>query len=404
VELEVTNLLIVAAAGFAAPLALGFVPRLRLPAVVLEIVLGIVIGPDVLGWVEIDEPVAVVALLGLAFLLFLAGMEVDLRRLAGHTLGAAGIGFALSLAIAVAAGLALDAGGLVRSPLLIAVAIATTGLGVVIPVLKDAGESETDFGQLVIVASTVAEFGAILLLTLLFSAEGSGAGSQALLLGGFVLLSAAAALSIVAAGHLRRLSDVLVRLQDTTAQIRVRGAVVLMIAFVALAEGLGLEAILGAFVAGALLAALDRDRMMTHAHFREKLEAAGYGVFIPVFFVATGVRFDLEGLLESPTALANIPIFLVAILAARGLPALLYRRAVGGRRVVAAALLQSTTSIAFLAAVAEIGMAVDLISPENAAALVGAGLLTIVVCPAAALMLLQEDRGEERALGARAVP
>jgi Kef-type K+ transport system membrane component KefB len=404
VDLEVTNLLIVATAGFVAPLALGFAPRLRLPAVVLEIVLGIVIGPDVLGWVEIDEPVAVVALLGLAFLLFLAGMEVDLSRLARHTLGVAGVGFALSLAIAAAAGFALQAGGLVRSPLLIAVALTTTGLGVVIPVLKDAGEAESAFGQLLIVAATVAEFGSILLLTLFFSAEGSGAGSQALLLGGFILLSAVAALSIVAAGHLSRLSQVLVRLQDTTAQIRVRGAVVLMIAFVVLAEGLGLEVILGAFVAGALLAALDRDRMMTHAHFREKLEAAGYGVFIPIFFVATGVRFDLEGLLESPSALANIPLFFAAILAARGLPALLYRRAVGGRRALASALLQSTTSIAFLAAAAEIGMAVDLISPQNAAALVGAGLLTIVVCPVGALLLLQEGHGDERALGARAVP
>lgn len=148
-ELSFVNLLIVVAAGFAAPLALGMIPGLRLPSVVLEIVIGIVIGPAVLGWVEIDQPVEVLALLGLAFLLLLAGLEIDLAALRGALLRAASLGFVISLGLALAAGLVLDLAGVADEPLLIAVILAATSLGVIVPVLQDAGESMTTFGQLV---------------------------------------------------------------------------------------------------------------------------------------------------------------------------------------------------------------------------------------------------------------
>ncbi len=138
-ELEFQNLLIVVAAGFAAPFALGLVPSVRLPAVVLEIVIGIVIGPAVLGWVELDAPVEVIALVGLAFLLFLAGLEIDLSALHGRLLRSASLGFAVSLGLAVAAGLALDLAGIAGEPLLIAVILASTSLGVIVPVLADSG-------------------------------------------------------------------------------------------------------------------------------------------------------------------------------------------------------------------------------------------------------------------------
>ena len=140
-EISFQNLLIVVAAGFAAPLALGLVPRFRLPAVVLEIVIGIVIGPAVLGWVEVDEPVEVLALVGLAFLLFLAGLEINLSALRGALLRAASLGFALSLALALAAGFVLDLAGIAQEPLLIAIILASTSLGVIVPVLQDSGEA-----------------------------------------------------------------------------------------------------------------------------------------------------------------------------------------------------------------------------------------------------------------------
>jgi Kef-type K+ transport system membrane component KefB len=383
-----TNLAIVAAAAFVAPLALGLVPMLRLPAIVLEIVLGIVVGPAALGWVDVDEPVRVMSLLGLAFLLLLAGLEVDFDRLHGRLLRVAALGFVVSFGVALAAGLMLDAAGVAGAPLLIAIMLSATSLGVVIPVLKDSGEAATPFGQLVIAGASIADIATIVLLSLFFSGESSGIGSKLVLLGGFAALVAAIGVVVTGVERSMRITAALVRLQDTTAQIRVRGAFVLLAAFVVLADKLGLEAILGAFMAGAVLKLVDRDQAMTHPQFHRKLEAAGFGVFVPFFFVTSGLKFDLHALFASGSTLARVPIFLVALLAARGLPALLYRRLVGARRSVAAGLLQAT-SLGFFVVAGEIGMELGLISRATGAALIAAGLLSVLVFPLAALVLLR---------------
>jgi len=382
------NLLVVVALAFFVPLTLGFVPSVRLPAVVLEIVAGIVVGPSVLGWVEVDQPVGVLAVIGLAFLLFLAGLEIDVRQLRGRPLRLASLGFGVSFAIAVAAGLGLHAVGLAGSGLFVAIVLTATSLGIVVPVLKDAGEIASPFGQLVVAAGSIADFGAIILLSLLFSREGGGIGSQAVLLGGFVLVAAAIGLTIAGAERLPSLSGVLFRLQDTTAQIRVRGAFLLLIVFAFVAERLGLETILGAFMAGALVTLLDRDREMTHPRFREKLEAAGFGIFIPIFFVVSGIRFDVDALTSSASALARVPVFLVALLAVRGLPALLYRRDLGTRRTGVAALLQAT-SLPFIVAATQIGMELGTIDAATGSALVGAGILSVLLFPLGALTILR---------------
>ena len=164
-----------------------------------------------------------------------------------------------------------------------------------------------------------------------------------------------------------------------------------MFAFVA--ERLGLETILGAFMAGALLTLLDRDKMMTHPDFRLKLESAGFGIFIPIFFVVSGVRFDLDALTSSAGALARVPVFLIALLAVRGLPALLYRRDIGNRRSTVAALLQAT-SLPFIVAATQIGLELGTIDAETGAALVGAGILSVLVFPLGALTLLRRDSAD----------
>ena len=388
-HLSFTSLAIVAAVAFAAPLALGLAPALRLPSVVLEIVLGIVVGPSVLGWVHVDPPVEVLSLLGLAFLLLLAGLEVEFDMLRGQLLRLTAAGFALSFGIALAAGLSLDAAGVTGAPLLLAIMLSATSLGVVIPVLKDSGEASTQFGQLVIAAASIADVATIVLLSLFFSQESSGVGAKLVLLGGFAALVGAIGIAVLQAQRSMRISKALVRLQDTTAQIRVRGAFVLLTAFVVLAEKLGLEAILGAFVAGAVLKLVDTDRAMTHPQFRRKLEAAGFGVFVPFFFVTSGVRFNLDALFASGSTIARVPIFVVALLAARGVPALLYRRTLGERRTAAAGLLQAT-SLSFLVVAGQIGMELGLISQATGAALVAAGLLSVLLFPLAALTLLHE--------------
>ncbi len=391
-DVSFNGLAIVAAVALGAPLALGVFPRLRLPAIVLEILLGIVIGPQALGWVSIDTPIQVMSLLGLAFLLLLAGLEVEYERFRGRLLRLTATGYAFSFGLALVIGFGLRAGGLVKSPLLVAIALSATALGIVIPVLKDARQVSTEFGQLVVAGASIAEIATIVLLSLFFSGESSGLGSKLVLLGLFGLFVLAVGLAVSGAQHSMRISGTLVRLQDTTAEIRVRAAFVLLAVFVVLAERLGLEAILGAFLAGAIIKLVDRDQMMTHPQFRHKLEAAGFGIFVPFFFVSTGVRFDLDALFGSARTLGMVPIFLGALLVARGLPALLYKPLATRTQTVAAALLQAT-SLSFLVVSGQIGVQLDLIRPATYAALVAAGLLSVLIFPLTALTLL---RGAER--------
>jgi Kef-type K+ transport system membrane component KefB len=387
-ELSLSGLLIVVAVAFLVPLLLGLAPALRLPSVVLELVAGIVIGPSVLGWVEVDEPIRVLALIGLAFLLFLAGLEIEFEKLRGRRLTLVGGAFALSFGLAVVVGLGLRALGQVDDALFVAIVLVATSLGVVVPVLKDSGKLGSDLGQLVVAAASVADFGAVILLSLFFSRESAGLGAQLVLLGGFALATLAALALLLGIGRSMLFTPVLERLQDTTAQIRVRGAFLLLVGFSALAVGLGLEVILGAFLAGAVLTLVDHDRAMTHPDFRRKLEAAGYGMFIPIFFVTSGILFDLDALFASGSTVALVPVFLAAILVVRGLPALLYRTALGRLETVVAGLLQATT-LPFVVAAVTIGIDLGALDEATGAALIAAGLLSVLAFPLLALTLLR---------------
>jgi len=388
------GLLGVALIAFGAPLLLGLAPRLRVPAVVLEIVAGIVVGPSVLGWIRVDLPIAVLSTLGLTFLLFLAGMEVDFDRLRGRPLRLAGVGLLLSFVMAVAAGYASQFLGLVRSPLFLAIILVATSLGLVLPVPKDAGLTGGQFGQMVIASASLADFGAVILLSLLFSREARSPFTTAVLLLGFTLTIGVTAFTIARAERLSTLSMLLRRLQDTTAQIRVRGAVLLLLALAALAGRFGIELLLASFMAGSVIALIDRDGQMTHPQFHSKLQAVGYGFLIPIFFVSSGLQFDLRALLASPAGLVKIPVFLAALLVVRALPAVLYVRDFGRRRSAVAGLLQAT-SLPFIVAATQIGIALNLLQPSTASALVAAGLLSVVVFPAAALAVARPPTSGE---------
>jgi Kef-type K+ transport system membrane component KefB len=382
------SLAVVLAVAFFSRLVLGLVPRLRVPAVVVEIVLGIVIGPAVLGWARIDEPVQILSVVGLAFLLFLSGLELDVTELRGRLLRAALLGLSLSVGLALVAGYVLDAVGLVSDPLLVGVTLLATSLGLVVPVLKEGGLNGTPFGQLVIVGATLGDFSAILLLSLLFSRDASGTGSKLILLGVFAALLVVVSLAIGGWGRNMRISQVLVRLQDTTAQIRVRGAMLLLVGLVVLAAHTGLETILGAFVAGAVVSIVDRDAARTHPLFRVKLDAIGYGFLVPVFFITSGMRFDLDALRDDTWTLLLVPIFLAALVVVRGVPAWLYRRQVGSVPATAAAGLLQATSLPFIVTASMIGVDIGALSAATASAFVAAGLLSAVLFPALAVGLL----------------
>ena len=283
--------------------------------------LGIVVGPQVLDWARVDDPVAILSVIGLAFLLFLCGLEVDLDQPPRPGAPARGPGFGLSLVLALLAGVVLDAAGLVKSPLLAGVILTATSLGLVLPVLQGGrAHRRPTFGQLVFAGATLGNLVSALLLSLLFSRDSTDLGTKVVLLGGFVHRGRSCWCSRLTRHRMSMpLSKLLVRLQDTTAQIRVRGAMFLLMLLVLAAQEFGLATILGAFVAGAIVSVVDRDGVRTHPLFRVKLDAIGYGFVIPVFMVAAGLTFDLEALLDEPVgAGCGCRVFLLAPAASCG--------------------------------------------------------------------------------------
>lgn len=382
---ELTPLLVIVGIALAVPLLLGLRPAVPVPAVIVEIVAGIAVGPAVLGWATVDPTVEVVALIGLAFVLLLAGFELDLRPLRGRVLTVVGLGFVLSCALAGLAAVILASVGLVETPSLVAVILCTTALGVLVPVLKDAGVLGSPFGSIVIVAGSVADIGAIVALSVLFSA-GSSPASSAVLVGALGATAVVVCLSVRRAEQAPWLRQALARLEGSSAQIQVRIAMALLIGFATLAEALGLEVILGAFLAGIVLGQINRSTPREE-DTRSKLEAMGYGFFVPVFFVSSGVAFDIEALLGQPDSATLVPLFLGAMLAVRGLPVLLYRPSVAGSSAIAAALLQAT-SLPFVVVATAIGVDLGLMDTAEQAALVGAGLLSVLFFPAVATALL----------------
>lgn len=396
--IDIGGLLVIAAAAFVAPVLAGPIPGQLVPPVVLEVLAGIVVGPQVLGLVQATGAVQILYLLGLGFLLFLAGQDVRPERFRGPTFRLTAIAFAVSLALAfpVAAALRLIASG--ADIRLLALSLVASSLGVLVPVLRDADEVASDFGQLVIVAGSVGEFGALLLLTILFSAQPEPTSVQVLYvlaMGGCAVLLG---LALKLLWRTAWMSRVFADSDESTSQLRVRAAFVVLLAFSALAHRFGVDALLGAFIAGMVLSISDGDERPNQERYWAKLRAIGYGFLVPVFFVVTGVRFDLRALAAHTSSLALVPLLVLAILVVRAGPALVYRRRLGRRPAAAAGLLQATT-LTFPVVVADVGSDLGLLSPASAAALIGASLLSVLLFPAAALALRPWTRARQGAAG-----
>jgi Kef-type K+ transport system membrane component KefB len=270
---------------------------------------------------------------------------------------------------------------------LIGVALLATSLGLVVPVLADAGALAQPVGRLALAGAASGEVAAVVLLSIGLAAEDTPLAGRLLLLALLLGALGAIALAVVGVEHSVRLTAVIGRLADTSAQIRVRLTVLLVAGLALAAQALGFEAILGAFLAGLLVRALDPDPQATHPLYPVKLEAVGYGLLVPVFFVTSGLTLDLSGLVENPAALATVPAFLLALLLVRGVPALAFRRELGRREAVAVGLLQAT-SLPFLLAAVEIGERMGILDPAVGAGLVAAGLVSVLVFPVVALAML----------------
>jgi Kef-type K+ transport system membrane component KefB len=395
--LSFNSLLIIAGIAVLVPVVLGLLPRLPVPGAVLMVVAGIVVGPSVLGWVRIDAPVQVLSILGLGMLLFLAGLEIDVERLRTPLTRLAGLAFGLSAGLGLLGGFLFWLAGAGARPILLAIILMSTSAGLLLPLLKDAGEAGTEFGQLIMTAAALAELVPILLLSLLFSAAATTPADKLVSLAIFVALLVLIGLAVSRVRRLHRLDRMLDRLEQRSGQLRVRAALTLALACGVLAYRFGFEAILGAFAAGLLVRIIEISGREPNKEFLAKLEGIGFGFLVPIFFVSTGVAFQLKGLEAHPAALAQVPLFLLALLVVRGVPALLYVRAVGRRRAAAGGLRPATT-LQFVIVATVIGQQTGKLTSATSAALVAAGLLSAALFPAAAGRLLDRGRrGERRA-------
>jgi Kef-type K+ transport system membrane component KefB len=386
VGVQYAGLLIVAVAAFVAPVVAGLLPRRLVPPVVLEVLAGVLIGPQGLNLVHDTGGVNVLYLLGFGFLLFLAGQEVQIERFRGPAFRLSGLSFGISVVLGLAAAFALRplAGG--ADVRLLALALIASSLGVIVPVLRDAGKIGSDFGQLVMISGSVGEFGSLLLLTILFSAQPEPTAVQILYVVALGVAAVAGAFGIRRLWRSTWMRKVLLGSDDSTSQLRVRGAFVILLVFSALAHQFGVDALLGAFIGGIVLNIADRDDRPNQKRFGGKLGAIGYGFLVPVFFIVTGVQFDIHSLLASQSSLVLLPALVLAILVVRAGPALVYRGRIGSRAAAAAGLLQATT-LTFPVVVAEVGRSLGLLPKAAAAALIGAALVSVLVFPALALML-----------------
>jgi len=385
------GVLVIGLVAVAVPAICGWWPGLPVPGAVLEVIAGIIIGPSVLGWVHVDAAVQVLSDLGLGMLLFLAGLEIDVQRLRGPLGRLAGAAFAVSAVLGLLCALGLSLAGLASQPLFLAIVLISTSAGLLLPLLKDAREENTPFGQLVMTAAALAEVVPILLLSLLFSAAAETSAQRLTSLAIFLLLLTTVGLALGRVRRLAGLERLLDRLDDQSAQLRVRAALTLALAFGVLAYRFGFASILGAFAAGLLVRMIDITGRTPHPQFQTKLQGIGFGFLIPIFFITTGVQFDLPALLGHPAALAEVPLFLLALLVVRGLPALAYIHLIGRRLVPVAGLMQSTT-LTFVIVASQVGLATGLISTTSSASLLAAGLLSAAVFPGAAMRLLAHGR------------
>ena len=361
----------------------GLARWVRVPSVVLEIAAGVLIGPA-LGWAQVDDVIEFLSQLGLALLMFLAGLEIDLPRVRGRPLQRALAGWIISLTLGIGIGVALSRIDGARSGLILGMAITTTALGTLLPILRDGGESGTTFGTSVLAGAAVGELGPIVAITILLGSDRPARTAVVLVL--FVVV-----VVVCAAVALRERNARLARLIEatltTSGQLAVRLVVLFIATMVWIADELGLDILLGAFAAGMVTRLFAAGSSEREAELVEaKLQGLGFGFFVPVFFVVSGMQFDLDSVTDDPGILVAVPLVLLAFLVVRGLPtALLQRGMVVGDRAALACYL--ATALPLVVVITSIGVQTKRLDPSTAAALVTAAMLSVLVYPLLAARL-----------------
>ncbi|HEX3460024.1 MAG TPA: cation:proton antiporter [Acidimicrobiales bacterium] len=381
------SLVVIAIIAVAAPIIVDLKPSLRIPAVVVEMVLGTVVGPHGFNLISPNVATDVLSFLGLGFLLFVAGLElnpVEIRRHAGTVV----TDYVISLVIGIGAAYLIARIEPISHPLLLGFALTSTSLGVIVPILRDARENRTPFGQMTVAHASMGEFGSLILVAVFFSSTDGDPAVRIGLFVAFAILMIFADLVMARALRSNRLFDTARRLRGGSWQLDVRLAMLVLIVFAALADVFGFDAILGAFAAGAIIKVIDRRGIANDQDLVTKIDAVGYGFLIPVFFISAGINLNLRLLVEQPKHFLLIPAFLVAILIARGLPAQRHRAQIGRLRAAALGLLLSTT-LTVLVVVVDIATEEHILDQAAASALLAAGLLSELLFPPVARWLLE---------------
>ena len=387
VETELEALLIVSAVSVAAPFVSAFLARLLVPQVVVLIAGGVLIGPQVGGLAQ-PESVELVANVGLGFLFLLAGYELELDHFRERSGRLAIAGWVVSAVLSVGVTGALAAAGLVNAFVPVALALTTTALGTLLPILRDNDMLDGPLGRFIMPAGAVGEFLPIAGIAIFLGSQGRLVGLASLV----AMCAVALALAwLPRLGRLHRIEAISRQGEHATSQITLRLTLMLLFGLLVLASDVGLDVVLGAFLAGVVLRRWAPGDVAALEH---KLDAVGYGFFIPVFFVSSGMSLDLASIQESPLRLVA---FFVLLLAVRGLPSfVLYRRDLAFRQRVQMMLL-TATSLPLLVALASVGLDTGHMLPENAAALIGAGVLSVMFFPgmAVALNRTTQDSGHD---------
>jgi Kef-type K+ transport system membrane component KefB len=395
IEVDADSFFAIVVVAALSAITVAFVPRrLAPPVVVIELLLGIVIGPEVLDLARTDDFIEFFSNLGLGMLFFFAGYEIDFERIKGRPLELGILGWALSIALAYGIGGALAAAGIVVSFLFTGSAMATTAIGTLIPILRDNGELKTKFGTYLLAAGGAGEFGPILLVTLVLSTKQPL--HEAAILIGFIAL--AIALALVSVRLAWRGWPALERTFEASSQLAVRITVVLVFGLVLLASELGLDVLLGGFVAGMIVRLALKGHELTV--FESKLTAVGFGFFVPFFFITSGIEFDLAAL-GSAEAIAKLAMFFGLFLVVRGTPALLLYRRVLSARDRAALAFFSATELPLVVAITTIAVDGGHMKTSTAAGLVGAAMLSTLVFPFVGLALRRRGHEHANSAGSR---
>ena len=385
--------LLLLACAAAAPAIANATKRLGLSVVVIELLLGVAIGPQMLGWAtSTTGALPAFATLGLAFLFFIAGLEIDLPAIRGGPIRLAMAGWAAGLVVAVGIGFGLRAAGLVDAWAVVAIALMTTALGVLVPIMKDAKATETPLGRHILASGVVSELGPILLISLIISRRFS-TGTQAALTLGFIGVVLLLAWLMVHGARTPALLGFLRRGLDHSGQTPIRVALVLVVGLAVLAEDLGLDLALGALAAGMMVGFASRGGTRVH-DLHAKIDAVGFGFLVPLFFLSSGMKLDIRSAVTRADGLLLVAVFFVALLVVRLPLVALARRSLGGRGAVAVALLSATT-LSLIVVITQVAVEAGVLPPAQASPMVVAGMLTVILLPAQGMRLAAlTPRGE----------